>query len=46
MITGYKLYMDDGYGGDFELVLDTVGYTSQINEYVAVNLTESLLYRF
>lgn len=26
--------------------MDTVGYTSQIREYLAVNLTASLSYRF
>lgn len=28
MITGYKLYMDDGYGGELKEVLNTVGFTS------------------
>ena len=46
MITGYKLYMDDGYGGELSEVLETVGFSSQINEYLAVNLTPSLQYRF
>jgi hypothetical protein len=46
LISGYKLYMDDGEGGDFNVVMDTVGYSSQIKEYLAVNLTESLQYRF
>ena len=46
LISGYKLYMDDGYGGDFELVMNTVGFTSQINEFLAMNLTASLQYRF
>jgi hypothetical protein len=35
LITGYKLYMDDGAGGDFVTVMDTVGYTSQIREHLA-----------
>ena len=38
--------MDDGYGGELEEVLNTVGFTSQIHEYLAVNLTQSLQYRF
>jgi hypothetical protein len=42
LITGYKLYMDDGYGGELVEVLDTVGFSSQINEFLAVNLTASL----
>lgn len=46
LISGYKLYMDDGIGGDFQVVMDTVGYTSQIQEHLAVNLTASLEYRF
>jgi hypothetical protein len=41
-IIGYKLFMDDGYGGELEEVLNTVGFTSQIHEYLAVNLTQSL----
>ena len=41
-IQGYKLYMDDGYGGELKVVFDTVGYSSQINEFLAVNLTASL----
>ena len=45
-IQGYKLYMDDGYGGELKVVFDTVGYSSQINEFLAVNLTASLSYRF
>lgn len=28
LITGYKLYMDDGYGGELEEVLTTVGFTN------------------
>ncbi len=46
MITGYKLYMDDGYGGELSKVLETVSFSSQINEYLAINLTPSLQYRF
>jgi hypothetical protein len=38
--------MDDGHGGDFVNVMDTVGFNSHIQEYNAQNLTESLLYRF
>ena len=46
LISGYKLYMDNGLGGDFNVVMNTVGYSSQLREYLAVNLTESLQYRF
>ena len=46
LFSGYKLYMDDGYGGDFNIVLDTVGFTNKITEYLATNLSPSLLYRF
>jgi len=28
LITGNRLYIDDGYGGDFRLLLDTVGQSS------------------
>jgi len=38
--------MDDGHGGDFVNVMDTVSFNSHIQEYNAQNLTESLLYRF
>jgi len=46
MFSGYKLLMDDGYGGDFNIVLDTVGFSNKITEYLATNLRPSLLYRF
>ena len=46
LISGYKLFMDDGIGGDFENVMNTVGYNADIKEYFAQNLTESLQYRF
>jgi len=38
--------MDDGFGGELVQVFSTVGVSSQINEYLAVNLTASLQYRF
>ena len=38
--------MDDGQGGDFAIVLNTIGYTSQFNFFLATNLTSSLQYRF
>lgn len=38
--------MDDGYGGELFEVMDTVGYTAQIGEYLATNLTAGLQYRF
>ena len=40
------MYMDNGYGGDFRVVLDTVSFSNKITEYLATNLTPSLLYRF
>ena len=46
LITGYKLYKDDGYGGQLKLAFDTVGYSAEITEFMAVNLTQALLYRF
>jgi hypothetical protein len=46
VIQGYKVYMDDGYGGALQLVMDTVGLSSTISEYMATNLTQSLQYRF
>ena len=45
-ITGYKLYLDNGRGGEFLSVIDTVGYSAQIRQHLAVNLTEGLEYRF
>jgi hypothetical protein len=38
--------MDDGQGGDFILVLDTVGFNKDINQYLAQNLQSLLYYRF
>ena len=38
--------MDDGIGGDFQIVQDTVGYNSDINSYTATGLVSSLQYRF
>lgn len=46
LISGYKLFMDDGEGGDFEVVYDTVGYSSHLDSFLATNLTTSALYRF
>ena len=44
-ITGYKLYMDDGYSGNFFVVYDGTGYP-YTTSYTAVNLTTGLPYRF
>jgi hypothetical protein len=44
-ITGYKLYMDDGYSGNFFVVYDGSGYPFTTS-YTAVNLTTGLPYRF
>lgn len=46
LFSGYKLYMDDGYGGDFKVVLDTVGLSNKITHFLATGLTPSLIYRF
>lgn len=46
LITGYQLVMDDGYGGEFVKVLDTVSISARINEFYAANLTQGLIYRF
>jgi len=46
MISGYKLYIDDGFGGDFRVIFNTVGFNSDINEYLVSNLTAALQYRF
>ena len=46
IITGYKLYADDGLGGNFNVILNTVGLSSKINEYLFTGLITSRLYRF
>ena len=46
LITGYSLYMDDGYGGAFTEILNTVGTSPLISEYLTTGLTLSLTYRF
>lgn len=46
LISGYKLYMDDGLGGDFEVIFDSVGFNAHLDSYLATNLTSSLQYRF
>lgn len=45
-ISGYKLFMDDGVGGDFAVVFDTVGFNADINSFTATGLTTALQYRF
>jgi hypothetical protein len=45
LITGYKLYADDGLGGEFELIQSTVGFTSQIGEYLHTGLVPARNYR-
>jgi hypothetical protein len=45
-VTGYLLFMDDGIGGDLEVVYDTVGYNEHINSFIATNLTASHQYKF
>jgi len=46
LITGYKLYADDGIGGEFSLIQSTVGFTSQIAEYLYTGLEAGRNYRF
>ena len=46
MITGYKLYADDGLGGQFALIQTTVGLTAKVNEYLHTGLLTSRQYRF
>jgi hypothetical protein len=45
VITGYKLYMDNGFNGNFKLIYDRDKYPSVLT-YVASNLTTGLPYRF
>ena len=45
-ISGYKLYMDDGIGGDFVVVFDSTGLNVEINYFKATELTTGLQYRF
>lgn len=33
-ITGYKLYMDDGYGGNFRVIYNTVNISPNINGFL------------
>ena len=46
LITGYSLFMDDGYGGRFTEILNTVGTSPLISEHLATDLSQSLTYRF
>ena len=46
LITVYSLFMDDGYGGRFTEILNTVGTSPLISEHLATGLTQSLTYRF
>lgn len=38
--------MDNGFGGDFNPIFNSVGQTSQVGEFLATNLSASLQYRF
>lgn len=44
-ITGYSLYMDDGYHGEFSAIYDGRGYP-EAYQFLATNLTTGLPYRF
>jgi hypothetical protein len=46
LITGYSLFMDDGYGGKFTEILNTVGTSPLISEHLATDLSQSLTYKF
>ena len=46
LITGYSLYVDDGYGGRFTEVFSSVGASRLITEQLVTGLTLSLNYRF
>lgn len=45
MVTGYQLYMDDGYNGEFSIIYDGSEYPNTLS-YIAQNLTTGLPYRF
>ena len=38
LITGYKLYMDDGYGGAFSSILNSVNVSPNIDGFLATGL--------
>lgn len=40
-VQSYRLYVDDGYGKDFSLILDSL-----IDEHLATNLTAGIAYSF
>ena len=46
MVTGYSLHMDDGYGGRFTQVFNSVGSSPLITDYLVTDITLSLTYRF
>ena len=46
LITGYSLYMDDGYGGVFSEIFNSVGTSPMITEYLVSGIKLSLIYRF
>ena len=46
LVTGYSLLMDDGFGGTFSEVFNSVGSSALISEYLVTGVTLSLTYRF
>ena len=46
LITGYSLHMDDGYGGRFTEVFNSVESAPLITDYLVTDVTLSLTYRF
>ena len=42
---GYRLYMDDGYNGNFQMIYDGIGYPN-ILSYTVTGLVTGLPYNF
>lgn len=45
-ISGYELYLDDGLGGNLDLVYSTRNLAPSIVEYLATNLLTAYPYKF
>lgn len=46
LITGYILYMDDGKGGAFTPIFNSIDYSPTLNYFLVSNLITALPYRF
>ena len=46
LIQGYSLHVDDGFGGRFTEVFNSVGVSRLVSEHLVTGLTLSLTYRF